>query len=120
MMLWQRINSPKQSMTNSSTTSLAALNADYKQVYNLLKKSGLVDGNPDDFSAISSDAEVKKVSNALGKIFDGDFEIGNFREKENVYWLDGKLLTQGQIVGRFRKYVAAKEAVSNEQEFRIR
>ena len=86
---------------------------DYQQVYRLLKENGAVSGNVRDFAAISKGSEKEKVEDVLSDIFGGTVEIGTYEDKENVYWKDGKLMLQNDVVKGIKAYYAEKNSADN-------
>lgn len=77
---------------------------DYSQIYGIMKLYGDVQGDVNDFEAISTPEERKKVQGVLSKAFGGAVEIGQYTDKENAYWYNGKSVTQSQIVSGLQKY----------------
>jgi|GEM_PF-1403731 len=86
---------------------------DYQQVYRLLKENGAVNGNVRDFATISKGSEKAKVEDVLSEIFNGTVEIGSYKDKENVYWKDGKLMLQNDVVKGIKAYYAEKNSADN-------
>lgn len=86
-------------------------NGDYAEIYKILKNNGIVSGNPRNFKQITSDAEKEKVENALGDILGGSVEIGQFADKENVYWVNSKVMQQKDVVAAVKDHYKPKMSI---------
>ena len=85
----------------------------YQQIYGVLKANGVVNGDINGFKEISSPEEMKKVQGILSNIFGGAFEIGQYTDKENAYWLNGEAVTQTEVVMALRTYFSNVNARRN-------
>lgn len=83
-------------------------NGDYAEIYKILKNNGVVSGNPRNIKQITSKTEIEKVEDALGDILNGSVEIGQFADKENVYWVNSKVMQQKEVVTAVKEHYQPK------------
>jgi len=80
---------------------------DYQQIYGILKANGAVDGDINNWAQISRPEEVKKVQGIISQVLGGAVEIGQFNDRDNVYWYNGVASSQSEIAAGLKQMYSA-------------